>query len=160
MRQRSFQKYEEIWLLRRSYSSPDLYIEHFVVRHSIFNPCPIGFKLLDITTRDDWIPSLETKKDRSKSSSERTRGRNNRHCRRPSDWTRGRNNRRCRGRCTYRVYLNEYDSGSMNLNITLHTKSLLASSFFKESVSLSFGNILSTSPILTTWEQRVKMQIL
>ena len=59
-----------------------------------------------------WLDSiLLKKKDRSKSS---------------SDWTRGRHNRHCRRRCTSRVHFNEYDSGSMILSITLHTKPLLA----------------------------------
>ena len=56
-------KYEEFCLLRRSYISPDLYVEQFVVRHNILVPCPTGFMLFDIAKRGDWIPSLE-KKDR------------------------------------------------------------------------------------------------
>ena len=59
---RIISKIQKNWLLRRSCSSNDLYTEHFVVQHSIFVPCPIGFKLLDMTARDDWIPSLETKR--------------------------------------------------------------------------------------------------
>ena len=77
-----------------------------------FSPCPTGFKLMTMTKKGDWILSLE-KKDRSKSS---------------SDWTRGRHNRHCRKRCTYRVYFNEYDSVSMIISITLRTKPLSASS--------------------------------
>ena len=65
------------------------------------------------------------KKDRSKSS---------------SDWTRGRHNRLCLRRCTYRVYLIEYESESMILSITLHTKSLLAS-FFLERVRISHSTM-------------------
>ena len=33
-----------------------------------------------MATKDDWIPSLRKKKDRPESSSDWTRGRNNRHC--------------------------------------------------------------------------------
>ena len=70
------------------------------------------------------FPPLE-KKDRSKSS---------------SDWTRGRHNRHCRRRCTSRVYFNEYDSGSMILSITLHTKPLLAF-FLLERIRISHSTM-------------------
>ena len=70
------------------------------------------FKLFDKTARNDWISSLD-KKDCPKSS---------------SDWTRGRNNRHCLWKCAYRVYFIEYDSGSMNLSITFYTK--LSLTFF------------------------------
>ena len=144
MRHKSFQKYEEIWLLRRSCSSLDLYVEHFVVRRSIFSSLPTGFTLLDMATKFDWISSLE-KKDRSKSS---------------GDWTRGRHNRHCRRRCTYRVYLNEYDSGSMILSIMLHTKTITCFLPSWKNPYFSLDNVLLTSPILTTWDQKVRMQLL
>ena len=52
-------------LVRRSCSSPNLYLEHFIVRQNDFVPCPQGLKLFDIAKRDDWIPSLGKKKKRS-----------------------------------------------------------------------------------------------
>ena len=41
---------KKLWL-RRPCSSSDLFVEHFVVRHNVFLPCPTGFKLSSIAKR-------------------------------------------------------------------------------------------------------------
>ena len=107
-------------LLRRSCSSPDLYIEHFVVRQSIFSvSCRIQALGYDCKR---WLDSIPwNKKDHSNSS---------------SDWTRERDNRHCRRKCAYRDYFTEYDSGFMNLRITFYTK-LLFTFFFLRRIRIS-----------------------